>query len=82
MSKPNKMTVEQIQEKAQELIDQLTQLVNETVPQKGNSESECQHVCVINAIGNLESTLSGISPEDLAPNEDWETTNKKAGFIF
>lgn len=75
------MNITEIQDAAQDLLGQIETLINERIPQKGDISDDCQHVTLINALGDLESAFNGLDRSDLEPDKDWEIINKDAGFI-
>lgn len=75
------MNITEIQNAAQDLLEQIETLIKQRIPQKGDIADDCQHVILINALGDLESAFNGLDRSDLEPDEDWETINKNAGFI-
>ena len=56
-----------LEEKLQELVN----LVEESLPQRGNTSSECQRIGLINAINEVDHLVSGIESVDLEEKEDW-----------
>lgn len=76
------MKLTEIQDTAQNLIDQLEKLIKQRVPQKGDKTTDCQYLTLISALRELEYGFDSIEPSDLIPDKDWEFANKDAGFIF
>lgn len=74
------MTLSEIQEKADSLIAKFNKLIDENIPQKGDSSDECQQQNIRQALNELESTFDGLNKSDLNPCEDWESVNREAGF--
>ena len=55
----------------EEKLQELTDLVEESLPQRGNTSDECQRIALINAINTVEHLVNGIEPIDLEEKEDW-----------
>jgi hypothetical protein len=51
------------------LLAEIEDVVQHQMPKKGLIEEDCQRQCLLNSIMHLEANISGISAEDLIPNE-------------
>ena len=58
------MNITEIQDAAQDLLGQIETLINERIPQKDDISDDCQHVTLINALGDLESAFNGLDRSD------------------
>lgn len=58
------MHIYDFHDEAAQCIAQLSSLFNQ-LPQKGLKEADCQKVCLLNALRNLENVVSGVTKEDL-----------------
>lgn len=61
--------LEEFQSNMRLLLEQLTELVRENLPMKGNSSTECQRINLIQAINEVEYRVSGTQKIDFVPNE-------------
>jgi hypothetical protein len=55
-------------EKAESLTDHL-RLLFEQMPSKGDVEEDCQRLCLINRLSDLEHYITGTEPEDLVEDD-------------
>ncbi len=46
-------------------LGEIETLVQDNMPSKGNVESDCQRLCLINRINNLSSCINSIEQSDL-----------------
>lgn len=46
-------------------IDDMTDIVNNTMKHDGDTEAESQRMCLINALGKLEAVINGIELSDI-----------------
>jgi phosphopantetheine adenylyltransferase len=51
-------------EKAEALTDHLRLLI-EQMPSKGDVEADCQRLCLLNRVSEVEQYINGTKPEDL-----------------
>lgn len=61
--------LEEFQGNMRLLLEQLTELVRDNLPMKGNSSTECQRINLIQAINEVEYRVSGTQKIDFVPNE-------------
>ena len=59
----------QFQRKANALVDKLSALIIK-VPQKGNTESECQRLTLQTALNGLSRAINGTEWKDFIPKEN------------
>ena len=55
----------QLKNKLDEQYEIIHQLIMENLESNGDKECDCQRICVLNALNNLEHTFSGIEQGDL-----------------
>jgi len=60
--------LEQFQKKAYRYIDELNTLFI-AIPSKGDTEAECQRVCLINRLNDLQFAIAGTDDTDLKQPE-------------
>lgn len=60
------MNAIQLQKKLEKKVSDIRKLVKDNMPQKGNTEFECQKLTVLAQLNKLEYTINGISDEDMA----------------
>jgi hypothetical protein len=60
------------QEKAQEHLDSMQELINTFMPDKGLKEEDSQKICLINALNNLEHYVNGVTNKDFEEEEEDE----------
>lgn len=78
-----KMTNKELfEKKALELIESFEELLDVCVPQKGDSLEECQKVCIVGALNDLQSCINGLERDDYVADEDWVAINTDCGFNF
>ena len=53
-----------IKSQANFLMEELEELIRE-LPSKGDVESECQRLCLLNRLSDLEKTFNGLEESDL-----------------
>jgi hypothetical protein len=46
-------------------LELMEDYITTTLPSKGDVESECQRLCILNALGNLEACINGTEVDDL-----------------
>lgn len=64
------------------LLAEMEDVVLHQIPKKGDIEEECQRQTLLNSIMHLEANISGISAEDLIPNEYSYDGNDSATFAW
>lgn len=58
------MDIESFRNQMEELLEQVEDLIH-TMPQKGNTSSECQRLCLQQCLNRLWCALNGTTQEDL-----------------
>ena len=61
--------LEEFQGNMRLLLEQLTELVRENLPMRGNISTDCQRTNLIQAINEVEYMVSGTQKIDFVPNE-------------
>lgn len=61
------MDIIQFQAEATFLIEKFQELIN-VMPQKGNTISECQRLCLQQHLNELDSAVTGTEQDDLEPD--------------
>ena len=69
MSKATQKKAETFQRRATSLIAQIEALI-EKMPDKGNSSSESQKVCLSQALNQFEHTVNGVEASDFEKEKD------------
>ncbi len=64
---PQLIQFEQTKQRFESLIVELNHTLK-LMPQKGNSTSECQKLCIQQAINELDYTINGIQESDFIAN--------------
>jgi hypothetical protein len=54
----------QFHRKAEDLLDQIEDLIKASVPQKGLKAEDCQHVTLMQAHSGMSMAVNGTTPED------------------
>ena len=66
-----------LQEQANEMLDTLRDMIEETLPFKGDTCQESQKVCLLEAINKVEKCLNGLEEEDLNTDEQEEDESEE-----
>lgn len=66
------MKANQFKQKAQDLISQFEDLL-QSMPQKGNTSSECQNITIQIALNKLDSCINGVEDSDFDDDDSEET---------
>ena len=67
--KPGTMDLTEFKEKAEDLVEQLENLIQE-MPQKGNTSEECQRITLQIAINEVSYAISGTEESDFIEDEN------------
>lgn len=76
------ITLNELTEQAETLINQMHELFLRNVPQKGNTADDCCAVELTNKLMELQQIISSMSQDDLTPDDDWLIINQLSGFVY
>lgn len=76
------ITLNELTEQTETLINKMHELFLRHVPQKGNTADECCAVELNNKLLELQQIVSAMNQDDLIPDEDWVLINHLAGFVY